>query len=77
VDAVERAARAVGARHRRIRSGAGHDAQYMAAIGPAGMVFVPSRDGRSHCQEEFTEIHDIEYGANTLLLAALDLAGRA
>jgi len=77
VDAVERAARAVGARHRRIRSGAGHDAQYMAVIGPAGMVFVPSRDGRSHCEEEFTEIHDIEYGANTLLLAALDLAGRA
>jgi beta-ureidopropionase / N-carbamoyl-L-amino-acid hydrolase len=77
VDAVERAARAAGARHRRIRSGAGHDAQYMAAIGPAGMVFVPSRDGRSHCEEEFTPIDDIEQGATTLLLAALDLAGRA
>src|SRR5215470_15462499 len=49
VDTVERAARAAGARHRRIRSGAGHDAQYMAAIGPTGMVFVPSHDGRSHC----------------------------
>jgi beta-ureidopropionase / N-carbamoyl-L-amino-acid hydrolase len=77
VDAVERAARAAGARHRRIRSGAGHDAQYMAAIGPAGMVFVPSHDGRSHCEEEFTPIDDIEQGATTLLLAALDLAGRA
>src|SRR6266508_4041421 len=77
VDAVERAAKAAGARHRRIRSGAGHDAQYMAAIGPAGMVFVPSRDGRSHCEEEFTSIGDIDYGARTLLLAALDLAGRA
>ena len=77
VDTVERAARAAGARHRRIRSGAGHDAQYMAAIGPAGMVFVPSREGRSHCEEEFTPIADIEYGAHTLLLAALDLAGRA
>jgi beta-ureidopropionase / N-carbamoyl-L-amino-acid hydrolase len=76
VDAVERAARASGARYRRIRSGAGHDAQYMAAIGPAGMVFVPSRDGRSHCEEEYTPIGDIEYGARTLLLAALDLAGR-
>ena len=54
VDTVERAARAAGARYRRIRSGAGHDAQYMAAIGPTGMVFVPSRDGRSHCEEEFT-----------------------
>jgi N-carbamoyl-L-amino-acid hydrolase len=76
VDAVERAAQAAGARYRRIRSGAGHDAQYMAAIGPAGMVFVPSRDGRSHCEEEFTAIDDIEYGANTLLGAALELAGR-
>jgi N-carbamoyl-L-amino-acid hydrolase len=75
VDAVERAARASGARYRRIRSGAGHDAQYMAAIGPAGMVFVPSRDGRSHCEEEFTPMDDIEHGANTLLGAALELAG--
>src|SRR5258708_2272424 len=54
IAAVERAATAVGARWRRIRSGAGHDAQYMAAIGPTGMIFVPSHDGRSHCQEEFT-----------------------
>jgi beta-ureidopropionase / N-carbamoyl-L-amino-acid hydrolase len=77
VDTVERAARAAGARYRRIRSGAGHDAQYMAAIGPAGMVFVPSRDGRSHCEEEFTAIDDIEHGATTLLLTALDLAGHA
>ena len=75
VDAVERAAGAAGARHRRILSGAGHDAQYMAAIGPAGMVFVPSRGGRSHCEEEFTPMDDIEYGANTLLGAALALAG--
>jgi N-carbamoyl-L-amino-acid hydrolase len=76
IAAVERAAQATGARSRRMRSGAGHDAQYMAAIGPAGMIFVPSRDGRSHCEEEFTAIADIEDGANTLLLAALDLAGR-
>jgi N-carbamoyl-L-amino-acid hydrolase len=75
VATVERAARESGARHRRILSGAGHDAQYMAAIGPAGMIFVPSRDGRSHCEEEFTPMDDIEHGANTLLLAALELAG--
>ncbi len=77
VDAVERAAKTSGARYQRMISGAGHDAQYMAAIGPAGMVFVPSRGGRSHCEEEFTPMNDIEHGANTLLLAALDLAGRA
>jgi N-carbamoyl-L-amino-acid hydrolase len=77
VGAIERAAHRVGARARRIRSGAGHDAQYMAAIGPAGMVFVPSRAGRSHCEEEFTATEDIVDGANTLLLAAVDLAGPA
>jgi beta-ureidopropionase / N-carbamoyl-L-amino-acid hydrolase len=76
VAAVERAAKAGGARYRHILSGAGHDAQYMAAIGPAGMIFVPSRDGRSHCEEEFTPMDDIERGATTLFLAAVDLAGR-
>jgi beta-ureidopropionase / N-carbamoyl-L-amino-acid hydrolase len=77
VAVVERAARATGAGHRRILSGAGHDAQYMAAIGPTGMIFVPSRGGRSHCEEEFTPLDDIEHGANTLLGAAVELAGRA
>ena len=76
VSAVERAARATGTGHRRILSGAGHDAQYMAGIGPTGMVFVPSRGGRSHCEEEFTPMDDIEHGANTLLGAALELAGQ-
>src|SRR5436309_2537933 len=77
VGAVERAAKAGGVRYRRILSGAGHDAQYMAAIGPAGMIFVPSRGGRSHCEEEFTPMDDIENGANTLLLTALELAEQA
>ncbi len=75
VGAVERAAQSLGVRYRRILSGAGHDAQYMAAICPAGMIFVPSRNGRSHCEEEFTPMDDIEHGANTLLGAMLDLAG--
>src|SRR5438477_10730457 len=76
VAAIERAAKAAGARFRHMLSGAGHDAQYMAAIGPAGMIFVPSRGGRSHCEEEFTPMNDIEQGATTLFLAVVDLAGR-
>jgi N-carbamoyl-L-amino-acid hydrolase len=75
VDAIEAAVRSLGCGHRRILSGAGHDAQYMAALCPTGMIFVPSRDGRSHCEEEFTPMDDIEHGANTLLLAASTLAG--
>lgn len=78
VAAVERGAKeAAGGRYRRMLSGAGHDAQYMAAIAPTGMIFVPSRGGLSHCEEEFTPMDDIEPGANTLLLAAAELAGKA
>ncbi len=77
VNTVERAAKSLGCGHRRILSGAGHDAQYMAAIAPTGMIFVPSRAGRSHCEEELTPMDDVEHGANTLLLAAADLAGAA
>jgi N-carbamoyl-L-amino-acid hydrolase len=74
VGAVEEAAMTLGCGHRRILSGAGHDAQYMAAICPAGMIFVPSRAGRSHCEEEWTSLDDIEHGANALLLACVRLA---
>jgi N-carbamoyl-L-amino-acid hydrolase len=77
VDTIEEAAKGLGCGYRRILSGAGHDAQYMATICPTGMIFVPSRDGRSHCEEEFTPMDDIEKGANTLLLAASKLAGTA
>jgi N-carbamoyl-L-amino-acid hydrolase len=75
VAAVEGAAGRLGYAHQRMLSGAGHDAQYMAAIAPAGMVFVPSRAGRSHCEEEFTPMDDCERGANVLLHAAVELAG--
>ena len=74
VDTIEAAAKGLGYGYRRILSGAGHDAQYMAAICPTGMIFVPSRNGRSHCEEEFTPMDDIEKGANTLLTAASRLA---
>jgi len=75
VGAIEEAAATLGCGHRRILSGAGHDAQYMAAICPTGMIFVPSRGGRSHCEEEWTSLDDIEHGANALLLACARLAG--
>jgi N-carbamoyl-L-amino-acid hydrolase len=77
VDTIEEAAKGLACGYRRILSGAGHDAQYMATICPTGMIFVPSSGGRSHCEEEFTPMDDIEKGANTLLLAASKLAGAA
>ena len=53
-------------------SGAGHDASHMAEIAPTGMIFIPSRDGRSHCPEEWSEYEHVCIG--TQLLAELVLA---
>jgi len=43
-------------------------------VAKAGMIFVPSRDGRSHSPLEFTPDVDVERGANVLLLTLLRLA---
>jgi N-carbamoyl-L-amino-acid hydrolase len=50
-----------------LTSGAAHDAQIIAGIAPAGMIFVPSKEGRSHSAAEWTAWADIEAGANILL----------
>lgn len=57
-------------------SGAGHDAQEMANLGPIGMIFIPSVGGISHSPKEFSYPADIENGANVLLgtVLSLDLA---
>ncbi len=56
-----------------IVSGAGHDANQIADIAPAGMIFVPSAGGKSHCPEEFTDIRYIVKGAAALLRCAVAL----
>lgn len=69
--AIEKSARDLGLTTRAMPSGAGHDAQEMARIGPAGMIFVPSVKGISHAPTEFTRPADVENGANVLLQALL------
>ncbi|MCI0548032.1 MAG: Zn-dependent hydrolase [Candidatus Rokubacteria bacterium] len=73
--AVEAAARRLRLRTRRMPSGAGHDAQNLAAITEAGMLFIPSKGGRSHRPDEMSDWKAIERGANTLLHTLLHLAG--
>jgi N-carbamoyl-L-amino-acid hydrolase len=51
----------------RLPSGAGHDAQMMARLGPMGMIFVPSIDGISHSPRERTDWDDCANGAALLL----------
>jgi N-carbamoyl-L-amino-acid hydrolase len=64
---VEDAARDRGLASRRITSGAGHDAQMLARIAPAAMIFVPCAGGISHSPKEFTAEADLVAGANVLL----------
>jgi hydantoinase/carbamoylase family amidase len=59
----------------RMPSGAVHDAQVMAPLVDTGMIFIPSRGGRSHCPEEYSEPVQVEQGVNVLLDAVVALAG--
>jgi N-carbamoyl-L-amino-acid hydrolase len=72
--AVEEAAGALGRSVVSLPSGAGHDSAQIARLTPTGMVFIPSKGGRSHCPEEFTEPADVAVGAQVLAatLAQLD-----
>jgi len=59
--------------HQRMPSGAGHDAQILAQIMPAAMLFVPSIGGISHHIAEDTAPDDIVLGCQVLASAAADI----
>jgi N-carbamoyl-L-amino-acid hydrolase len=69
------AAKSLGYTSRVMPSGAGHDAQAMAQLGPMGMIFIPSIGGISHSPKEFSTADDVIRGAR-VLMAALLLADR-
>ena len=75
VEWVEATARDLGHSVKRLPSGAGHDAQMLARVCPAGMIFVPSVDGISHNPAEHTDPADLTAGADTLLQTLLGVAG--
>src|SRR5690606_41637160 len=64
--AIEAASTSLGYASTVLPSGAGHDAAYMARLGPMGMIFIPCRDGRSHCPEEWIEPAQLWVGARVL-----------
>jgi beta-ureidopropionase / N-carbamoyl-L-amino-acid hydrolase len=70
---IAEAARELGLTTKLMPSGAGHDAQDMARLGPVGMIFVPSVAGISHSPREFSHPADIANGANVLLHTLLKL----
>jgi len=74
VTLVEETALSLGFSVKRMPSGAGHDAQMLARVCPAAMIFVPSVGGISHNVKEFTTTAQLEAGANVLLHTLLRLA---
>jgi allantoate deiminase len=71
----EKAAQA-GISTRKILSGAGHDAMIMGSLCDVAMIFVPSKGGRSHVPEEWTDYADLRNGAEVLYRCVKELASR-
>ena len=61
------AAKSQGISYIKMQSGAGHDTQEMARLGPVGLLFVPSKDGISHNPKEYTSPSQMANGANVIL----------
>jgi N-carbamoyl-L-amino-acid hydrolase len=76
VDAVRRATERLGYSTMDVVSGAGHDAIYAARLAPAGMIFVPCKDGISHNEIEDAQPDHLTAGCNVLLHAMLERAKR-
>ena len=68
---LEKSVKSLGYSYKRMVSGAGHDSQFMASYIPTAMVFVPSINGKSHCEEELTAWEDCAKGVNVLIETAL------
>jgi len=75
--AIAGAAEKLGYPSREIVSGAGHDAVYMSYLVPAGMIFIPCKDGISHNEAEYASPEHVTAGANVLLQVMLQYAGVA
>ncbi len=71
---VEAIARELELPVKRLPSGAGHDAQMLAAVCPACMIFVPSAGGISHNIAEYTAPDQCAAGADVLLRLVTELA---
>lgn len=73
---IETAAAAIGLKAARLASGAFHDALYAAAVCPAGMLFIPCRNGVSHSPEEYSTPAQCVAGARVLAATVVELANR-
>jgi N-carbamoyl-L-amino-acid hydrolase len=77
VGLVQQAADRLGYPSRRIVSGAGHDAVYVARCVPAAMIFTPCKEGLSHNEAESIEPSEAEAGCQVLFEAVVARANRS
>ena len=73
VGLVDESAKELGLAYQPINSGAGHDAQFASYVVPTTMIFVRSKAGLSHCEEEYSSPEDCTAGASVMLNAVLKL----
>lgn len=71
---IESSSDALGLRHRRLPSGAFHDAWHVAKVCPTGMIFIPCREGISHHPDEWASTGDCANGARVLAAVLVELA---
>jgi N-carbamoyl-L-amino-acid hydrolase len=74
---IDQSATELGCSTLQLPSGAAHDTQIMAGFTRAGMIFIPSKEGRSHSPAEWSAWEAIENGANVLLNTIHQLANEA
>ena len=71
VEYVEESAKELGVKYQYIHSGAGHDAQFVSYMIPATMIFVQSKKGLSHCEEEYSDSKHCTDAATVMLNSVL------
>ncbi len=74
IDKLNRYNDELGFKKELMLSGAGHDAMVMTKITDVGLIFVPSKAGRSHCPEEWTEYEDLQKGIEVACKTIIDIA---
>ena len=74
LDMMKEECEKLGYAYMTLPSGAGHDAQIVASVADAGMIFIPCEDGISHSPEEQIKWEDLDKGANLLLQMLLKLS---
>ncbi len=73
IDVLEKKSVNNGFKYNMMTSGAGHDAMVMAAITEVGLIFVPSKDGRSHCPEEWTDYDQLQKGIEVIYQTVVEM----